>query len=63
MYFYNLGHKLGSEAILYYAKLFGLDKKAILIYLAKLKDLFLAMNGRKDLMELNGLLGILLIYR
>ena len=28
VYFYNLGHKLGSEAILYYAKLFGLDKKS-----------------------------------
>lgn len=27
VYFYNLGQKLGSDAILYYARLFGLDKK------------------------------------
>ena len=26
VYFYNLGYRLGSEAILYYARLFGLDK-------------------------------------
>lgn len=28
VYFYNLGHKLGSEAIIYYSRLFGLDKKS-----------------------------------
>lgn len=27
VYFYNLGYKLGSESILYYARLFALDKK------------------------------------
>ncbi len=27
VYFYNLGYKLGSEAILYYSRLFGLDKR------------------------------------
>ncbi|MCC6274477.1 MAG: penicillin-binding protein 2 [Leptospiraceae bacterium] len=28
VYFYNLGYKLGSESILSYARLFGLDKKS-----------------------------------
>ncbi len=28
VYFYNLGQKLGADAILYYAKLFGLDKRS-----------------------------------
>lgn len=28
VYFYNLGYRLGSEAIINYAKLFGLDKKS-----------------------------------
>lgn len=28
VYFYNLGYRLGSESIIYYAKLFGLDKKS-----------------------------------
>jgi penicillin-binding protein 2 len=28
VYFYNLGYKLGAESILYYSRLFGLDKKS-----------------------------------
>jgi penicillin-binding protein 2 len=28
VYFYNLGQRLGSEAIIYYSRLFGLDKKS-----------------------------------
>jgi penicillin-binding protein 2 len=28
VYFYNLGQKLGSDSILYYTKLFGLDKRS-----------------------------------